>query len=213
MGFGRVTVAYQRVSCWAFRAMRGGFCRFGSLNPLCFRLWIMSVSVSLSSPKLMIGWARFSPQSLRSLDPACNSLLMPSWWTKPYPLHAQTPLDPVLPDTMQLAMSLWLPGCPIPCLCMHTDCIIWFSAIRGTRGRRFAGQLAKMREAMTAKGHLIFLGISRGKWGLKKEGKLFIYNTIWISIYLTRYSCQYTAWNCGRNIFWGLYWLDLQIYS
>lgn len=83
MGFGGVTVAYQRVRCWAFWAMWGGFCRFGSLNPLCFPLWIMSVSVSLSFPKLMIGWARFSPQSLRSLDPACNSLLMLSWWTKP----------------------------------------------------------------------------------------------------------------------------------
>jgi len=46
---------------------------------------------------------------------------------------------------------------------------------------------------MTAKGHLIFQGISRGKWGLKKEGKLFIYNTISISIYVIRYSCQYTA--------------------
>lgn len=83
MVFGEVTIAHQRVSCGAIWAMWGELGIFGSLNPPSFPLRIMSVSVSVSSPKLMIGWARFSSQSLRSLDPACNTLLMPSWWTKP----------------------------------------------------------------------------------------------------------------------------------
>ncbi len=98
---------------WAvgrFGLCEGGFCRFGSLNLLCFPLCKMSVSVSLSSPKLMIGWAWFSPQSMRSLDPACNSLLMPSWWTKP----------PIRCTQRPLLTPCWLIQCNWPC---HYGCL------------------------------------------------------------------------------------------
>ncbi len=76
---------------------RFGLCEGGSAD---LDLWTSFAFLSVKCqfpchshlPNWWLGGPRFSPQSMRSLDPACNSLLMPSWWTKPPIRCTQRPL-------------------------------------------------------------------------------------------------------------------------